>query len=99
MDYLAGDEFLDGLPLLIAGPVLRRTDPTAVTVWVALKQPCRVALQVLATEGQGQQLGDPVFMGQCDTVAIGKHLHVVAVTARAADGQRLMCDRIYAYDL
>lgn len=37
MDYLTGADFLEELPLLIAGPVLRRTEPTAVTVWVALK--------------------------------------------------------------
>ena len=99
IDYLAGDNFLEGLPLLIAGPVLRRTEPTAVTVWVALKQACQVILQVLDTQEQGQRLGRVVLEGQGHTVAIGKHLHIVALTARPKDRQGLVCDRIYAYDL
>ena len=99
MDYLSGDDFLNGLPLLIAGPVLRRTEPAAVTVWVALKHPCTVRLNVLDTQAQGQRLGDPVLMGQRPTTAVGQHLHIVAVTARPTMGQLLACDRIYAYDL
>lgn len=99
MDYLTGDDFLEGLPLLIAGPVLRRTEPTAITVWVGLKRPCRVTLQVLETQEQGQQLGKILLEGQRHTTAIGKHLHVVAVTARSTEEASLVCDRIYAYDL
>lgn len=99
MDYLAGDDFLNGLPLLIAGPMLRRTEPTAVTVWVALKQACTVTLQILETHTQGERLGSSLFTGQQHTVAIGQHLHIVAVTADLAGGPMLACDRIYAYDL
>ncbi|MGD1852875.1 MAG: alkaline phosphatase D family protein [Leptolyngbyaceae cyanobacterium] len=99
MDYLVGDDFLEGLPLLIAGPMLRRTEPESVTVWVALKQPCTVRLKVLTTQDQGQQLGTAVLLGERHTVAVGQHLHVVAVTACPIEQQRLVCDRIYAYDL
>lgn len=97
MEYLSGDDFLGGLPALLAGPCLRRTEPRAVTVWVALKFPCVVKLRILETEQQGQQLGQPVLSGQQHTVAVGRHLHVAAVTAK--QGQPLACDRIYAYDL
>ncbi|MEM9976523.1 MAG: PhoD-like phosphatase [Cyanobacteria bacterium P01_D01_bin.2] len=99
MDYLAADSFLEGLPLLIAGPILRRTDPKAVTVWVALKQACQVTLQILETQDRGQQLGTIVLEGQGQTVAIGQHLHIVAITARPVAEQGLLCDLIYAYDL
>jgi hypothetical protein len=99
MDYLADENALQGLPLLLAGPMLRRTETDAVTVWVALKQSCRVALRILETQNQGSKLGRCVFEGQSETTAIGKSLHVVAVTARSRRGEGLSSDRIYAYDL
>ncbi len=107
MDYLAGETALQGLPLLLAGPILRRTEAEAVTVWVALKRPCQVTLQILETKNQGHQLDRCVFEGRGQTTAVGKALHVVAVTARALTGALdnrekgagLASDRIYAYDL
>ncbi|MEM8808334.1 MAG: PhoD-like phosphatase [Cyanobacteria bacterium P01_G01_bin.38] len=99
MEYLAGEAFLDGLPLILAGPVLRRTEPSAVTVWLALKHPCRVRLQILKTQQNGQQIAECVLQGQAETTALGQHLHVVAVTARSVDGEALTCNLIYAYDL
>ena len=99
MEYLAGEAFLDGLPLILAGPMLRRTEPSAVTVWLALKHPCRVRLQVLKTQQSGQQIAECVLQGQAETMALGQHLHVVAVTARSVNGEALTCDLIYAYDL
>ncbi|MEO0456358.1 MAG: PhoD-like phosphatase [Cyanobacteria bacterium P01_A01_bin.114] len=99
MKYLEGKRFLNGLPLILAGPMLRRTEPGAVTVWVALKHPCQVRLQVLNTRHDGQQLADCVLQGQAKTTALGQHLYVVAVTARPVEETELACDRIYAYDL
>lgn len=111
MTYLAGDEFLTDLPPLLAGPALRRTEPASVTVWVALKFACTVKLQVLSTQQNGQELGDPVLQGQRETVAIGQYLHVAAVTAcpieppappeppEQSEQLGLQHDTIYAYDL
>ncbi len=105
MDYLSNDELLKDLPLLLAGPILRRTEATSVTVWVALKQPCRVDLQIFETQQAGERLGQCVFRGEQETVALGQYLHVVAVTAQplhleqAAAGAVLESDRLYAYDL
>lgn len=99
MNYLANENALQRLPLLLAGPMLRHTDANAVTVWVALKQRCRIVLRILETKNQGSELDRCVFEGQSETTAIGKSLHVVAVTARSVNGEGLGCDRIYAYDL
>ena len=38
------------LPLLLAGPILRRVDPTNCAVWLALSKPATVTLKVW--EGQ-----------------------------------------------
>src|SRR5579884_3777363 len=37
---------LQSLPLILSGPIPRRVEPHAVTVWVALRQPKTVTLRV-----------------------------------------------------
>jgi hypothetical protein len=37
---------IKGLSLILCGPILRRTEPNAVTVWVAMKAPRTVILRV-----------------------------------------------------
>lgn len=98
MEYL-GESDLKELPLLLAGPMLRRTEADAVTVWVALQKPAQVSLKVLETAGQGHQLGRCIFQGERATIALGQSLHIVAVTARSSHGETLQSDRLYAYDL
>jgi hypothetical protein len=89
---------LHDLPLILAGPLLQHTDSDSVTVWIALQAACHVELKVYETQGE-QVLEEALFLGQRQTVALGKSLHVVAVTARTDSGLRLTSDRIYAYDL
>jgi hypothetical protein len=95
---LSQRESLTELPLILAGPILRRTTSDAVTVWVALKAACQVTLAVFATVDNGNQIGDLVRSGSRDTISIGAHLHIVAVTADLGD-EILTADRVYAYDL
>lgn len=73
---------IEHLPLILAGPILRRTESNAVTVWVALKAPCEVTLKVYATDAKGSIVKTLLFEGTCSTVPFGKHLHIIAVTAR-----------------
>ncbi|MEH2347913.1 MAG: PhoD-like phosphatase [Nostoc sp.] len=99
MKYQAGDEFLQQLPLILAGPILKHTEPESVTVWVALKQSCKVELKVYETTNDGEALGNCLLEGERSSFALGKNLHVVAITARSPVGCRLASDRLYAYDL
>ena len=39
------------LPLVLAGPILRRVEPTQASVWIALSKSARIGLQVW--EGAG----------------------------------------------
>jgi hypothetical protein len=53
---------IDDLPLVLTGPILRRTESNAVTVWLALKKTCSVVLKVYATEDDlGATLGKVVL--------------------------------------
>ena len=98
MPWTSLRERLHHLPLVLAGPILRRTESTSVTVWLALRQACDVTLQVYATDqGNGLELGALQLHGQTSTVAVGKALHLVAGTAQT--GTALQPGQIYAYDL
>ena len=87
------------LPLILAGPILRRTEPDAVTVWIALKKPCLVGLGVYATHAGNNVIANPILEGSRHTVPLGKYLHVVAVTAKLVTHHQLEPGQIYAYTL
>lgn len=95
---IKSNDFLHNLPLILAGPILQHTDPNSVTVWVALKQACQVELKVYETQ-ENEVLEETLLQGQRETVALGKFLHIVAVTARPEKEFCLVGDRIYSYDL
>ncbi|MGI0488343.1 PhoD-like phosphatase [Pantanalinema rosaneae CENA516] len=90
---------LSQLPLILAGPMLRHTDPHTVTVWVACQQPCQVTLDVYATEEHGSRITQHLFQGTRSTVAIGQFLHLVAVTAEPIGATTLQPGCLYAYNL
>ena len=80
------------LPLVLAGPVVRRVERSSATVWLALRRPARVTLKVFADDPQ-----QPSMTGERHTVALGEHLHLVAVTATG--DQPLEYGRRYNYDV
>jgi hypothetical protein len=74
------------LPLILAGPILRRVEPRLVSVWMALSEPR--ALQLNVFEGREQTgtgkfvfLGAPKFRGAANTLRLGEKLHVGVVVA------------------
>ncbi|MEC4985577.1 MAG: PhoD-like phosphatase [Oscillatoria sp. PMC 1068.18] len=91
---------LANLPLILAGPILRRTEPDSVTVWLALKESRSVTLKVYTTNnGRGAIIEDLILAGSHTTVAVGNHLHLVAVTAKTVNNKLLEPSKIYAYNL
>lgn len=99
MSWIPLNQRLEQLPLILAGPILRRVEPSTVTVWVTLRSPCTITLSVHTTQGDGTILQQVVLKGERSTVAIGNHLHIAAVTAQPVDDRTLVPKQIYAYDL
>jgi hypothetical protein len=95
--YTRLSQRLPQLPLVLAGPILRRTEPASVTVWLALQQPCEVCLWVFAVMDDGETVGEVMLEGCQPTIAVGEHLHLVAVTASGERSLQPGC--LYAYDL
>ena len=85
-------ERINELPLVIAGPILRRTEPDSVTVWVALKASRHVTLTIF------DKNHNFLFESTRTTARIGINLHVVAVTANASSNI-LKSGENYLYDL
>ncbi|HTH49491.1 MAG TPA: hypothetical protein VMB21_18390 [Candidatus Limnocylindria bacterium] len=73
------------------------------TVWLALKQPTTVTLSVMASQTFGAPSvfsTTPIPSNPRHTVAIGLNLHIVAVTAHAAPGDKpLEAGKEYFYNV
>ena len=90
---------VEELPLILAGPILRRTESDRVTVWLALKESRSLCLEIHATQDCGATVTEVLFTGKADTIELGKNLHVVAVVAKATAQESLQPRKIYAYNV
>jgi hypothetical protein len=99
-----------GLPLILAGPILRRVEPTLVSVWIALREPCTVKLSlwegtVKAGEGEAwlSEAVEGVQAIGTRTMRFGDKLHLTVVSLKIdpaiAPAKVLLPDRNYSYNL
>ena len=91
------------LPLLLAGPLVRRVEPARAAFWVALRESATVTATVWAgpqtSTGAGQATpgGVVVASGSAPTRQFGAHLHVATVVAEASIS--LLPGALYSYDI
>ena len=91
------------LPLLLAGPILRRVETTLATVWVALSEAASVRL--LVWEGSVMTGRSDPFVVSSEqgenTWRIGDKLHLGLLTARIpeASAKSFQADHLYSYDV
>lgn len=98
MSWISLADRTANLPLILCGPLVRRVEPTSVTIWLALKEPRNVTLRVYERDEAGTL--NICIEGARNTVRLGDHLHIVAVTARALNSdQALNWGRLYYYNL
>ena len=92
-------------PLILAGPILRRVEPTLVSVWIALSQPKALLLTVFdGRENTGTVTGvftggQPRMRGAANTLRVGENLHVGVVFAEVPKQQALTSAQNYSYNL
>lgn len=89
------------LPLLLAGPIVRRVEPTLASVWVALSQPATITLRIWegrVSSGSGNVLNvsDPT-----PTIRVGDQLHVALplIKILPTSPRLLEPGKIYSYDV
>ena len=90
-DTLPLPEDPQSLPPVLAGPLLRRLEPTRLVMWLVGSRALELTLRL-------QGVGDiRLDAGQCTVVAVGTHafVHLIDVALDAA----LPCDELIEYDL
>ncbi len=90
-------ERLVAVPLVLAGPMLRKVTESSVTVWLALKEHADVTLEI--SRGESPGVVEKLFSGHRPSVRIGPNLHLVAVTAQRGSEKPLATGTVYNYDL
>jgi hypothetical protein len=89
------------LPLVLAGPILRRVEPKLVSVWIALSRPASITI----TLWQGRVKGGAGELFRSNpptkTLRIADNLHVAVALARIANDSATVLKPgiIYSYDL
>jgi hypothetical protein len=84
------------LPLVLAGPIVRRVEGRACSFWIALRD----SMNVTAFVYLGEQLagaGTPLASSTAATRAFGDHLHIALVTVQLPEG--VIPGTLYSYDL
>ncbi|UVO50214.1 hypothetical protein M0208_06640 [Sphingomonas sp. SUN019] len=102
------------LPLVLAGPILRRVDPGLVAVWMAFSEPVELILRVwegrvafdttndvfASSDGPHDPSAPPPRPGT-KAVRVGERLYLGMVTARIppASGKSFQPNLLYSYDV
>jgi hypothetical protein len=94
------------LPLVLAGPILRRADPGRVCIWLATSEKIGVRGEVFADpRGSGSQSQDPIGTSDPDRggretpVRLGDHLFVHLLEVKPPKNGQFPRDTLLGYDV
>lgn len=106
MPWTSLEDRVAELPLIIAGPILRRVEPNSVSVWVALSKSRNVGLHItsgIVDTGSGEGVfdnSDAIYTANKASIRIGKHLHLALVTlVISGTDPPLIPQHLYSYNL
>jgi hypothetical protein len=91
--------------LILSGPILRRVDPTLVSVQVVTQKKCAVQLSLwdgLVTDDSPSRLFSPppIITSEAETTRrIGDKLHVAVVMLKLPPANQLQPGRLYSYNI
>jgi hypothetical protein len=89
------------LPLILLGPILRRTEEKQVCIWFACSKSVTIKAGIFRFEDLKANQAKPVGSGIAKSLRLGQHLHVALVVARPenASDRNFPTDEILAYDI
>jgi hypothetical protein len=106
MPWTSLEDRVAELPLIIAGPILRRVEPNSVSVWVALSKARNVGLHIISgivDTGSGENVfdnSDAIYTANKASIRIGEHLHLALVTlVISGSDPALTPQHLYSYNL
>ncbi|MFN5168933.1 MAG: hypothetical protein ACK5DD_04870 [Cyclobacteriaceae bacterium] len=91
MAWVSLSSRIGSLPLVLAGPFVRKTISTSVSVWIALKESSSLELVIKSNPALHR-----IASATANTMAFGNHLHVALITV---SGLNLQPNTIYHYDI
>lgn len=96
------------LPLLLAGPIVRRAEPTLVAVWLAFSKQVRISVEIwdslVHDTSSSERLSTTLSPLQpksntASTIRIGDNLHLALVAFRVEATHALLPGRPYSYNV
>lgn len=91
MAWTSLESRISGLPLVLAGPIVRKTTRTSVSIWIALKESATLELVIKSNPDLRN-----IASSTASTKSFGRHLHIAVITV---SGLNLEPNRIYHYDI
>ncbi len=85
------------LPLVLAGPIMRRSMPERLTLWLALREPVRVRLELECGEASPRRYSLEPGTAECRLLTAGNELHYLLIDLPLAEA--LPSDRWIGYVL
>jgi hypothetical protein len=89
---------MPALPFIVAGPIVRRIEPGAATIWIALRDEVKKLKLSIFDDSNGSE-GELILTAEDSTVSFGKSLHIAAITAKPASNKKLEYGKSYLYNL
>lgn len=96
MAFIKLQNRLQNMPIIICGPIVRRTEATGVSIWIACRAAKKLELKVYDDSPIDLNV---VASGKTETIQFGKNLHVAVITAKPVTGVKLNPDKIYSYNI
>ncbi|MCB0579578.1 MAG: hypothetical protein KDD10_09760 [Phaeodactylibacter sp.] len=92
------NNYLGRFPLVLCGPIVRKTTAESVSIWIAMKEYREVGLKVYEDDegSKGQEIAVDV---ESRTARLGYNLSVALVTAKPQDDKKFDAGKAYLYDL
>jgi hypothetical protein len=86
------------LNLVLAGPILRRVEPTKACIWLATSAPVRPRALIFERNEGDSSHQRSIGAGEAESVQLGPRLFVHLIVA-APDGETFPIDRVLEYDV
>lgn len=87
------------LPVVLCGPILRRVEPEAVSVWLLLSTPITSLELSVYADDNGKKSGTALLTGTACPVPLGAHFHFCVITAKPVGNNKLEYGKSYLYDI
>ncbi len=85
------------LPTIIAGPIVRRVEPTSVYIWLALSKQYQIQAKIFQQQNHADMLLSDSSSTDC--IPIGKNLYIYLIKVVPVDHHKFPANKLLGYNL